>query len=288
MGRNELQGSPKTSDIFPSPPEPRGFTMLCHQLKCIYVHIPKAAGTSVNWFFIKHLGIQDNNWRKILLLGKNQVPRKGPPSLSHLKASEYVQYGYLSEKEFSDYFKFSFVRNPWARLVSEYLHRGHPVRYSFKKWVFEKFPEKSWTDEYLHVIPQYEYLHDAKGTMLVNFVGKVERIDFAFRRLCSILGIPENELPHRNRSSIWAKVPRTFTGLKTFLRMIVDANRRQNTFRRYQEYYDAETRDYVETLYRKDIVTFGYTFDSIFAEAGTSAWKGKEPQTIASHPFSGG
>ena len=249
--------------------------MLSHQLKCIYIHIPKAAGTSINTFFIKYLGIQNSDWKKILLLGKNQDPTNGPPSLSHLKAAEYVQYGYLSEKDFILYFKFSFVRNPWMRLVSEYLHRGHPVRFSFKQWVLEKLPEEKWTDEYLHIIPQYDYLHDQAGNLLVDFVGKVESIDFDFPKICRILGIHSNKLPHNNRSSIWAKLPKTFSGLKKFLRMIAVTQMHQTRFRHYQDYYDSETIAYVEQLYRKDIITFGYTFDVISAKTFIPAWRRK-------------
>ena len=92
--------------------------MLCHKYKCIYIHIPKAAGKSIQHVFAKQLGLGSKKGSD-LLVGMNANPDSGPPDLSHLKASEYVQLGYLSQEKFDSYFKFSFVRNPWDRIVSE-------------------------------------------------------------------------------------------------------------------------------------------------------------------------
>jgi hypothetical protein len=61
--------------------------------QCIFIHIPKAAGTSV----------------ALTLFGE--------PS-RHVPWFEYYQ---ANPRKFRKYFKFAFVRNPWDRLVSSYF-----------------------------------------------------------------------------------------------------------------------------------------------------------------------
>ncbi|WP_422127914.1 sulfotransferase family 2 domain-containing protein [Vibrio hannami] len=103
--------------------------MISHHHKCIFVHIPKNAGQSVEHVFLNLLGL---NWetRAPLLLRYNDKPELGPPRLAHLKANEYVRYNYLTQEMFDDYFKFAFVRNPWSRTVSMYKYLGYS-----KKWI---------------------------------------------------------------------------------------------------------------------------------------------------------
>src|SRR5262245_2591511 len=86
--------------------------MISHAQRCVFVHIPKVAGQSVEHVFV---GWNNLTWKKRapLLLRPNDNPAKGPPRLAHLRAEEYVQFGYLPPEKFASYFKFSFVRNPW-------------------------------------------------------------------------------------------------------------------------------------------------------------------------------
>ena len=97
--------------------------MICHHYKCVFVHIPKNAGQSIEHVFLNLLNL---TWetRAPLLLRCNDRLELGPPRLAHLKADEYVRYNYLTQEMFNDYFKFSFVRNPWSRIISIYKYLG--------------------------------------------------------------------------------------------------------------------------------------------------------------------
>jgi hypothetical protein len=239
----------------------RNDRVICHPYRCLFVHVPKTAGISIEHVFLGLLGL---TWdaRAPLLLRHNEDPAKGPPRLSHLKAGEYVSLGYLTQQEFDAYFKFSFVRNPWDRLVSEYKYRGYPVRMDFKTYLFRHLPPAGFSDLYTHVIPQYDFLHDEAGRQLVDFVGKYESLQADFDQVCARLGIPGTPLPHANRSGEVKPRIRTLNDIKKQLRRWLWNLERRHTFPHYSQYYDQESRDYVASLYRNDIEAFGYSFDS--------------------------
>ena len=108
--------------------------MLCHKHKCIFVHIPKTAGQSIEKVFLESLQF-DESRRPELLLRPNNDPNKGPPRLAHLKAQDYFEYEYITKETFYKYFKFSFVRNPWDRAVSHYLYMVPERNISFEKFL---------------------------------------------------------------------------------------------------------------------------------------------------------
>jgi hypothetical protein len=222
------------------------------------VHVPKTAGVSIEHVFLRLLGL---TWvtRAPLLLRGNDDPGLGPPRLAHLKAAEYLTCGYLSPQQFESYFKFSFVRNPWDRIVSEYKYRGHPVRIDFKTYLFRHLPAPGWTDSYSHIIPQYDFLYDGEGKCLVDFVGRYENLQADFDAVCARLGIPQTPLPRVNRSmdDAW---PGTFREFRRRLRRAVWSREREHTFSCYTEYYDDESREAVGRMFRKDVEAFNYSF----------------------------
>ena len=232
--------------------------MICGKYRCLFVHIPKTAGMSIEQVFLGLVGL---TWktRAPLLLGGNDDPRLGPPKLEHLKADEYVAGGHLTAEQFASYFKFSFVRNPWDRIVSEYKYRGYPVKIDFKTYLFKRLPAPGWTDTYRHIIPQYDFLHDEAGKLLVDFVGRYESLQADFDTVCARVGIPPTPLPQVNRSleGTW---PDSLRELRKQLRRALWSLERKHTFPHYTQYYDDESREFVGRLFRKDIEAFNYAF----------------------------
>lgn len=148
------------------------------------------------------------------------------------------------------YFKFTFVRDPFSRLVSCYESKYHHDREFYKKQVFD-------FDNYLfgyirkdqgfdtfvrkivklpnclldkHFLVQYDLTHDRKGRKLVNYIGKSERMDEDFGKIQRKYGLPE--LPHFNRTD----------------------KKKKN----WMDYYTKETAQMVYRKYKKDIRAFGY------------------------------
>lgn len=232
--------------------------MICSEYRCLFVHIPKTAGQSVEHVFLRLAGL---TWetRAPLLLRGNEDPRLGPPRLAHLTAAEYVSCGYLTAPEFASYFKFSFVRNPWDRIVSEYKYRRYPVSTDFKTYLFKRLPASGWSEAYRHVIPQHDFLYDEEGRLLVDFVGRFESLQADFDAVCARIGIAPTPLPRVNRSLEHSR-PRSFRELRRRVRSALWSREREHTFPHYTDYYDDESREYVGHLYRKDVQAFNYAF----------------------------
>ena len=234
--------------------------MIFHKLKCVFIHIPKNAGQSMEHVFLDFAGL---TWemRAPLLLRPNDNPQLGPPRLAHLHANEYVKYHYLSEELFVSYFKFSFVRNPWDRMVSIYKYSRYSLVYDFKYFTKHIFLPKIWRDDYWFVGPQSEFICDSSGNTMIDFVGRFESMQSDFNQVCRRLNITDTPLPHVNKSNQSVKNPGV--DLKQTVKYLLWQffGRRLPVYKDYRDYYDDETKEIVEKLYQSDIDLFGYTFN---------------------------
>lgn len=221
---------------------------------CVFIHIPKVAGQSIESVFLERAGVIWDE-RESFLLKHNTSPKFGPPRLAHLTAQEYTSLGYLSNEEFSKMFSFAFVRNPWDRLVSEYVYRKYP--YSFNDFLFKYFPISSddnyndGLDLYRHIMPQTDFLYDHQGKLLVNFVGKFELLVDDFAEVTRLITGDSLPLPHKNKS---------YSNKLKKLKQLFSFSKSQK--KHYSEYYDESSRAFVAQLYRKDIELFDYKFES--------------------------
>lgn len=188
--------------------------------KCIFIHIPKAAGVSLSQNLFGNLGG------------------------GHLPIYEYFKV--YSPEEFKTYFKFTVVRNPWDRLVSAYhfLKEGGFNEVD-KKWFndnlakyvdFEDFVLK-WVNKknintFTHFIPQYYYL-SLNGKILVDKIYNFENLEEAIVDINNKLDTSIT-LTHKNKT----------------------INRKNE----YRAYYNEETKQIVGNVYKTDIELFHYQF----------------------------
>ena len=194
--------------------------------KCIFIHIPRAAGTSIK--------------EALELPGRGHLP---------------WQYYYVVYPEQWDlYIKFTVVRNPWDRVVSAYhyakmeksywhdnLNRitPHPDYELLSKRTFAECCEilKNRRNMLKHESWHPQHLWTAKtengnNLLMVDFVLRYENLENDFAVLCERLGVSNINLPYVNKSN------------------------RNN----YRQYYTQETKEIIEELYSIDIGLFKYEF----------------------------
>ena len=186
----------------------------------IFTHVPRVAGTSIS----------------TALYGGN---------IGHRFAMDYQR---ISAREFRRYFRFAFVRNPFDRVVSAYVfarqggtshvqpipdptYQGAQFK-TFDVFVRQWLAHVDLLEEDVVFTPQWRFICDDRGEVIVDHVGKVEN-------LMADLAVVEKRLGTDIR--------------------LDDLNR---TSRRgdYRSYYDDESREIVSQVYRRDIEMFGYRF----------------------------
>jgi hypothetical protein len=143
--------------------------------RCIFVHIPKTAGTSIA--------------RALFNAGSRHVP--------------CIEYERANPRKFRRYFKFAIVRNPWDRLFSAYrfLKQGgmndndrawanaHLARYGdFEQFVHEWVNETN-VRTWVHFRPQGDFITDAAGNMAMDLLGRFEHIDADYESICQRIGM---------------------------------------------------------------------------------------------------
>jgi hypothetical protein len=235
--------------------------MIDRKHDAIFVHVPKTGGQSVEKVLLELNGLKWEE-RAPMLLRKNADPAVGPERLAHITAAEYVSLGHVTREDFDRMFKFAFVRNPWSRMVSAYLYRDLEHDMSFARFV-EQFLD--YDDRFLndtrHAMPQAEYLYDEEGTLLVDFVGRFERIAADFAEATEQMGLGRLDLPHKNKSdnlSLFLRGPRSFA--KRTLKSTFKS-RKEDRRSHYSEYYTPELRDRVGEFYARDVELFDYSFE---------------------------
>ena len=180
--------------------------MINHEYKYFFLHIEKCGGNTV---------------RAALDLPHQRTG-------NHLALKNKFRYFRHNPKE---YFKFTFVRNPWDRMVSTYFYYNRSKALSFKEYttiLLNRSASKDWKRH----ASCYDYIFDENATTTIDFIGKIENFEEDFNIVCDKIGIPQQQLPHKNKTN----------------------------HKHYTEYYDNETREIVAEKYAKDIEYFGYEF----------------------------
>jgi len=218
--------------------------MLDHHHQCIFVHIPKCGGSSIEHVFLQLVGL---DWRRRapLLLQANDIATLGPPRLAHLRAEEYVKYKYTPQAMFDQYFKFTFVRNPWARAVSIFHNTAFNLYPDFPTYVKDRYTNKDWKASNWFSKPQVSFFMDDNGKPLVDFVGRLESINQDFEHISQQLKLGALEVPHNNKTR------------KESYRTVVDGALDGRDFR---QFYDDESLAIISDYYRDDIKVLDYQF----------------------------
>jgi len=238
--------------------------MISHHHKYIFVHIPKTGGTSIERTLQRNEPESKNSDQ--LLLGKNDDPASGPPELMHLKAQQYFKLNHLDENIYDDYFKFAIVRNPWDRVASFYKYFNYCRRFNFKTYVM-KYLKKDIENRGWLFDSQHRFLTDRNGELIVDYIGRFESLQDHFNSICDKLDLKHNSLTHFNKSNPSQYIKLNFSTPAVYKNMLRNVARylykdkiKRNLRKNYRDYYDQETIEYVNELYRIDVNYFNYHF----------------------------
>jgi hypothetical protein len=229
--------------------------MLSHKHRCIFVHIPKAAGTSIESLFLRDLNL-DFEDKHSLILGKSTNLYMEPRVLSHLTACQYVSQHYVSQELFDEYFKFSFTRHPVERLFSTYVYLGYSNIISFDifiKDLLEKLYESKKFNFFLK--SQTEFLYDINGNKsLMDYTGSIENIKDDFEFVKKELLLENLELEHVNK----ANNNNSLRGLKKIIERPFLLTK-LNLGVENDKYLTDKSLQVIEKLYNKDFENFDYS-----------------------------
>lgn len=247
----------------PSQADPREFLEFPYYRYCVnedygfaYCSIDKVANTTLKQWFIQTQGF---NWRQWEEFG--------------LGIHEFVRsnFGLRDPERLQDpgLFIVVFVRNPWYRLLSAYLHKFHvqakiclPIvaqvpnavntDITFRQFVtvLEAQPDFSEVDP--HWRPQSCYLTPRQP----DFIGRFERLAKDVETVSKQLELPPCPLPHRNPSPIVGEAYQGSNLADLRISEIAALGRRVGP----KDVYDEELVERVGRLYQQDIQRFGYEF----------------------------
>ena len=195
--------------------------MIFHENKCIFMHINKTGGTSIETTL---QGFKPHPFH----------PEK------HMDSKSMIElYG---KEKWQKYFTFTFVRNPWDRMLSLFLWRKK-VKFISKDLKFKNFI-MDW--DYWRVYKRIRYENSKRiltsapqsdwfnGELEFDFVGKFENIQNDFDKICEYINFKKVKLPHRYKTE----------------------------HDHYSLYYDKDMKNEVERFWGKDIELFKYKFEA--------------------------
>ena len=189
--------------------------MISVKHKIIFIHIPKCAGQSIENIFLKDLGL---NWqdRYPLLLRPKKAKEKGPERLAHLYAEEYFKFGFIPKEKYDKFFKFTIIRNPIDRVLSEINYRRIPKKKSTNSNGFESVEEyiskvsklNKFSDLQRHISPQVKFLYDSEtNELLVDKIISFDELNYEVpkilkKKLRVFLEVPKI---NASKSKLWLK-----------------------------------------------------------------------------------
>ena len=124
-----------------------------------------------------------------------------------------------------EYFKASFVRNPYSLVVSAW-----DGKMSFQDFVTKVLPiGKVFMKEYFWT--QHQYLSDDRGNILVDFIGRYEHLEKEWEKFCYLTRLPKLKLTNLNTSDKGD----------------------------YRQYYNEQTYRIVNKIFKNDFNFFKYS-----------------------------
>lgn len=253
-----------------------------HELKAIYIHIPKTGGLYIEHILEKYYGftvlakknelhsyfinkdkniVYNNNYDKegMLTLSKKGIYR-------YCSISNYFNFILeMDDTKWNNYYKFTFVRNPYDKIFSawKYCKKINYYKKDFKDFVFESFDscidqEDFHNKNYLYFhgfITQYEHLLNKYKLLDINYIGRFENLNNDLILILKKIGI--TNILHDEYIKKNIKINESFIN-------------EDNKIIRYYQYYDNNILKKVNNLFFDDFKKFNYkifeTIDTLIGD----------------------
>lgn len=206
--------------------------IISHHRRFIFAAIPKTGTHSLRQALREQLGPEDIE--QVGLFVNKRFPFADLAAIRHGHISLQQIRPYIGDEAFNSYLKFAFVRNPFDRFVSycAFMTRADGAFERDPQAVMRNILFKVRPTQHILFQPQHSFVADEDGSLLADYIGRVEDMQGSYDELCRRLQMPSAPLGQVNSSK---------RGL-------------------YRSYYDAELIDAVAALYRRDLELFGYEY----------------------------
>jgi len=199
-------------------------------MQCIFSRIPKTASTST----LRAIA-SDSSWHQV-----SWVNSPNDFDLNHIPLP-FIKEA-MKEKKYNNFFKFSFVRNPWERAHSQYRYvfqwnKGKESGGEFEGLSFQDFihrlgdPSAQWYSK-----TRWAQAFYCQG---VDFVGRFENLQEDYKKMREMWWTfqkkSKRNLRHQNKNRVKPKTP-------------------------YRDAYTEDMKKIVAKKYEEDIDLFKYTF----------------------------
>jgi hypothetical protein len=245
-----------------------------HALKAIYIHLPKCGGLYIKNILSIYYGFkpvrfsreehdlfnENKNHKK-----QNEIGEKFKRVL-HLRNKGFVRYHLCDEFELNplwkEYYKFTFIRNPYDRIVSAFTFlqtkpelSGIDDDTNFKETLL--YSRDVCDDyEYLHMfISQYAHLVNDDGKIDIQFLGRFESLNIDLLQVLHNLGV--TKITHHNHLE---------------KNIVINGSSKSNSGS-YVDFYDEESIEFVNENFNDEFLHLGYKKYSTVDEMALDAHK---------------
>ena len=228
---------------------------ISHKYKFVYIHVLKSGGSTTKEFLRKSFcGVDDPH-----CLSLEDTELIQPISCGEVRSKRELQ---------SDYFYWSFVRNPFSRAFSMYsMAKGaYPKNanvttdYTFDNFILNPKERSKYTNlSPSHYDPQTGFLFNSHNCPLVDFIGRVENFDQDMNILLTKYIRNATEMMH-----LFYDVQNSTVGLVNTWGRNEKKNHLQDGNLKYA-YRSKNVHESVVDVYRADFELLGYdtSFDAI-------------------------
>lgn len=213
--------------------------MISHKYKCIFIHISKCAGTSVENAFGVYKDEPDSLGALRGWDDQNKL------YLQHATPQQLLDLNLVSREHWDSYYKFVIYRNSWSKLLSDYswVSRVHKIEDSFENFLFKRGgfemvlnnrQEPTYCGDHLYLQKDYFFLDGQR--ILYDTEIDFDDIEKGFDKVINDLSLDAGFFDKKHNATQYEK-------------------------QHYSYSYSLKTNKLVKKIYQKDIDFFDFTFE---------------------------